>query len=164
MVEPRATILSLDRDACVACWGNTLIQVWIKLTDEDVMKRTSDVARNFAAGQNGQITLLSIIERKSVVPTDGARKVRGQFFEDTSEKIVCMAIVPEGGELRSSIVRSVGVSEGLPVYRFPMKFVANTDAAIDVLAPYLTAASGGADGLRAAVTNLRAQIREQLAG
>lgn len=153
-----ATILTADHDHCIAAWNGTLIQIWRRATTAAAAQKMSETARAFAASRRDEITILFIVEADSEVPGDQARKALKQFLSDIGPRTSCMVVVPEGGSFRAATVRSIGVALGVVFLRFPMKFAATVEEGTAMLAPHLPPGPAGAEGLRAAVTRLRADL------
>lgn len=155
-----ATILTLDRDHCIAVWNRTLIQIWRRATTAAAAQQMCETARTFAASQPDKISILFVIEAASEVPGDQARKGLTKFLGEVGPRTSCMVAVPEGGSFRAAIVRSIGVAAGAVLLRFPLKFAATVEEGIDTLAPDLPPAPAGVEGLRSAVAQLRAHLAE----
>ena len=159
-MQTPALILALDDDHCLAAWDRTLIQIWSRATTEMAASSMCSVAREFTLKHPRGSSGLFIVENASAVPGAGARRAFSRFTRESASKMVCCAVVPEGGGFRSATVRSVVFGLGVLLKPSPYKFAADVDAATSLLAPNLSDGSGGRDKLRIAVTDVRARMNQ----
>jgi hypothetical protein len=158
-VDTPALIHAVDAGHCIATWDRTLIQIWRRDTTEQAGANMCGIARTFAAKHRNGINSLFIVEAASEIPGSGARTNFTRFTRETAVKAACCVVVPEGGGFRPALVRSIVIGLATLLREpFPYKFVGDVDAAIDLLGPHVDPQAGGREGLRRAVTSLRAKI------
>lgn len=158
-MDTPALIHAVDDGHCIATWDRTLIQIWRRATTEQAAANMCGIARTFAAKHRDGINSLFIVEPASDIPGSGARSNFTRFTRETAVKATCCVVVPEGGGFRAALVRSIVIGLATLLREpFPYKFVSDVDAAITMLGPHVDPLAGGRDGLRRALTGLRANI------
>jgi hypothetical protein len=119
----------------------------------------SSTANRLLANEGGPVTCLFIVEASSPPPNDAARKELARFSRDIVPRMSLAVIVAEGGGFRAALVRGVGVAlTTLMPHSVPFKFVNTVDEALALLKLHLSPTAGGAEGLRRALTEMRAQM------
>lgn len=155
----RLEILFADDAHVVATWGRTFIQVWRGAPTAKASARINDLAAGFVACSPSPATCLWVIEAKSPPPDDATRKNFAAFSRDLVASMQLAVIVAEGGGFRGALVRGVGaaLTTILP-HRSRFKFVDDVATAAELLAPYLTAGSGGPEALLRVIADARSKV------
>jgi hypothetical protein len=117
------------------------------------------LARAFTYENRVSVAFLGIVEATSPPPNERARAELAVFSRDTIPRMGLAVLVAEGGGFRAAFVRGVGITLTLLMpHRLPFKFVSTLEEAATHLAPYISATSGGAEGLTRAVNEVRQRI------
>jgi hypothetical protein len=159
LVNAPVHIQAVDVDRCVGTWDRTVIQIWRKAVAPEAVIEMNWTAGRLLAKEGGPVTCLFVVEPSSPPPNDGARKELARFSRDIVRRMALAVIVAEGGGFRAALVRGVGVAlTTLIPHSVPFKFVNTVDEALALLRPHLSVTAGGAEGLRRALTEMRAQM------
>jgi hypothetical protein len=155
LVSELLNVRRIDHTYCVATWDRVLIQLWRGEATLLAAQQWLEFGEAFL-NESGQepCSSLSIVESRSPPPADKVRLSLTASFRGLAPRMVHQIVVGEGSISRSALVRAVGLTLS-PV---PLEFAVSVDEAALTLAPHLSVASGGADGLKAAVANIRSQI------
>jgi len=158
-------VLVADSVHVVGTWGRTFIQIWRGATTHAAVAEMNHFARQFVESKGDPATSLFIVERSSPPPDDASRKGIAEFSRDAAKDMSLSVVVAEGGGFRAALVRAVGVTlTTLLPHSSKFKFENDLETAIQLLGPHLMPGAGGAEGLEAAVEELRSKIEVRQSG
>jgi hypothetical protein len=119
------------------------------------------VALELVAASSIPATSLLLVEARSPLPDDEARRDLATFSRDVVSRMSLAVVVSEGGGFRGALVRAVGVTLTTIVpHRSHFKFTNDVESAAQLLARHLQPASVGAADLVRAVEEARLKIGE----
>lgn len=150
----------IDSGYGVATWDRVLMQLWRGPATLRAAERWLELGREFVAESRGlPCSNLSVVESGSPPPADKVRLALSTAFDSLSPGMRHQIVVAEGSVSRSALVRAVGLTlSSLSAASLPLKFAVSLDEAALTLAPDLSPQVGGAEGLKAAVAELRGRI------
>jgi hypothetical protein len=136
-----------------------LFTIWRGPPSPLAVAEMNQIARELVVKDSLRASYFSIVEPTSPPPNDKARAELARFSREIVPDMAAAIIVGEGGGFRASLVRAVGVTlTVLMPHRVPFKFLGNVEEAITLIAPHLSPGAGGAEGLRRALADIRAQF------
>jgi hypothetical protein len=149
-----------DRSYGVAIWDRVLIQIWRGPATLEAAENWLALGKKFALQSQGlPCSNLSIVESNSPPPSDKVRLALSAAFDGLAPCMRHQIVIAEGSVSRSALVRGVGLTlSSLSASSLALKVAVSLDEAALTLAPHLSAGAGGAEGLKAAVADLRARI------
>lgn len=158
MVSP--VIHTIDHNHVVATWDNVFLLLW---RGEATAGGVEDMARVAATWvrerAKGTTTVLSVIENRSPPPNDRVRPLLMAFYRDLAPVMRRPLVVAEGSGFRGALVRGVGTAvSALAPSLLPFQFPSSVNDAAAIIAPSLSARSGGAPALIEAVAFVRRQL------
>lgn len=155
-------VRSIDSSHSFATWDRVLIQMWTGVPTIEMAQKLLTLVQNFI-GENPKVPLcsLSIVGSRSPPPSDKVRAILSSCYRALGTQTNQQIFVAEGSGFRAALVRGVGLTVStLAPSLLPMKFAVSVDEAARLIAPQLSPASGGADGLKAAVDVVRGQLEK----
>jgi hypothetical protein len=153
-------VRGIDKDHCFATWERVLIQIWRGEATVEAAQELLKLSKVFLTENGGQLgNSLSIVESRSPPPTDKVRPILSACYRELAPSTRNQIFVAEGSGFRSALIRGVGlaVSTFAPSL-LPFKFAASVDEAALTIASSLPPRSGGAEGLKQAITGLRTKL------
>ncbi len=150
----------IDPGYGLAIWDRVLIQLWRGPATLAGAQSWFALGKKFASESGGLLcSNLSIVESNSPPPADKVRQALSAAFDGMATCMRHQIVVAEGSVARSALVRGVGLSlSNLSTSSLALKVAVSLDEAALTLAPDLSPDAGGAEGLKAAVADLRARI------
>jgi hypothetical protein len=144
----------------VATWDRVLIQQWRGPATLEAAQQWLVLGEEFIKESGGQpCSNLSIVESSSPPPSEKVRRALSASFRGLAAGMHHQIVVAEGSAFRTALVRAVGLTlSTLSSSSLPLKFVVSLDEAALTLAPDLSAAAGGAAGLKSAIMSLRSHL------
>ena len=160
----KATVRSLNATHVIATWDWVLIQLWRgEVTLGDAEKLLALGREFIATGRGGHpLNILTIIESRSPAPTQKVRSILSACFAEFAKTTQNQFFVSEGSGFRAALIRGVGLTVStLAPTLLPFKFATSLDEVAVTIGPHISAAAGGADGLKQAVADLRYLLDKQ---
>jgi hypothetical protein len=154
---------SIDEAHCFATWDRVLIQMWEGEARLEAAEELLQVAQRFVAnGRDEPLNCLSIVGSQSPAPNDKVRAQLATCYRYLAPCVVQQIWVAEGSGFRAALVRGVGLTVSTLAPSFlPLKFAGSLDEAAPMIAPHLSAGSGGPEMLKSAVETVRRLINQQ---
>ncbi|MFW6066845.1 MAG: hypothetical protein ACOC97_00785 [Myxococcota bacterium] len=151
-----------DLDLATGAWRHLYVLVWRNDTTLEGVERVRKDFRDWAAGVEGPLALITVVQEQCPLPSPEARKDLGRWLGEISDRIRASAVIYEGAGFKSASVR--GVVTGLTLIArqaYPHKVFASVSEAALWLSS--TAQSQGiqdlpSDGITTAVRTLRASL------
>ena len=153
-------VRGIDQNHCFATWERVLIQIWRGEATAEAAQELLTLSRAFLTEIGGEVgNSLSIVESRSPPPTDKVRPLLTACYRELAPVTRNQIFVAEGSGFRSALIRGVGltVSTFAPSL-LPFKFAASVDEAAITIAPSLSPKSGGAEGLKKVIADLRRKL------
>ncbi|MEI9938552.1 MAG: hypothetical protein WDO69_15145 [Pseudomonadota bacterium] len=148
--------MTQDRDYFVAAWHQTVISVFRGPATLLHVLNITDACKALLVEARGPVTYMGVIERTSPAPTETVRRELAAWSRDVVTKFSLATIVAEGGGFKNALVRAVGLALTVLVpHTVPFKFASNVEEGAALVAPFLSAASGGEAELIAVVADVR---------
>jgi len=159
-VSDLLTVHNIDQGYCLATWDRVLIQLWRGPATLHAAEQWLEAGEAFLRQSGNQpCCSLSIVESRSPPPTEKVRLAMAAGFRGLAPRMRHQIVVAEGSVIRSALVRGVGLAlSSMSSSSLPLEYVASLDDAAVTLAPHLSPAAGGPEGLKSAVSNLRSQV------
>jgi hypothetical protein len=159
-VSDLLNVHNIDPGYGVATWDRLLIQLWRGPATLQAAERWLELGEAFLLQSGDEpCSSLSIVESRSPPPTEKVRLAMAAGFRGLAPRMRHQVVVAEGSVMRSALVRGVGLAlSTLSSSSLPLEFVASLNEAAVMLAPDLSPAAGGVEGLKGAVSNLRSQV------
>lgn len=148
--------------AIIGTWDRVLLALWRGEATSEAAQNLLRIGRELVAARGAhQLNYLAIIESRSPPPSDKVRKELSAAFREFAPAMKHQIFVGEGSGFRAALVRGVGLAVStLAPSLLPFKFAGSLDEAAMTIAPGLSPAAGGAEGLKAAVAQLRKRLDE----
>jgi hypothetical protein len=154
-VSELLSVRNINPSYCVATWDRVLIQLWRGEATLEAAQQWLKIGEAFLLERAGEsCSSLSIVESTSPPPADKVRLALSASFRGLAPHVRHQIVVAEGSVFRSALVRGVGLTLSL----VPLRYAVSIDEAALTLAPDLSPAAGGADGLKTAVSTIRYRI------
>jgi hypothetical protein len=147
----------LDEAHCIATWRQTILTIWRGAVTLPAAKQQSEICRTLYTDRNAN-TLLAVIEATSPPPEGPVRRELANWSSELAVNLKSVVAVAEGGNMRSAIVRSVGLALSIMFpHKVPFKFVSRVEDGVRFLVPHI-AAEDGKDALLDAIAKLRQEL------
>jgi len=146
----------------IGTWDRLLLAIWRGEATSEAAQKLLKAGRDFVAARGAHpVNYLAIIESRSPPPADKVRKELSACFREFAPAMKHQIFVGEGSGFRAALVRGVGLAVStLAPSLLPFKFAGSLDEAALTIAPHLSTQAGGAEGLKAAVAQLRRHLDE----
>jgi hypothetical protein len=160
----KANVRSINATHVIATWDRVLIQLWRGEVTLGDAEKLLVLGREFIATSRGAhpLNILTIIESRSPAPSQRVRTTLSACFAEFGKTTQQQFFVSEGSGFRAALIRGVGLTVStLAPSLLPFKFATSLDEVAVAIGPHISAAAGGAEGLKRAVAELRQLLDQQ---
>jgi len=159
LVNQAPEIRSLTQHHCFATWDRLLVVIWRREVTLEGVAELRKIGTGFAQGSKVPCSCLTIVQSTSPPPSDKVRGPYAAFHREIAPNMKEQIVVAEGSGFRSALVRSIGVAlSTISPKSLPFKFASGLDEAAVLIHPHLSPGSGGGDGMKRALAELRTRL------
>ncbi|HEX6275792.1 MAG TPA: serine/threonine-protein kinase [Polyangiaceae bacterium] len=146
----------LDENSCVATWRNVFVHVCRGSLTVATIEKMTIATRQLNQTTGIPLVLITIPEPCAPTPNDAVRPRYADFFRKLVPFTVLNLVVAEGGQFRSSAVRSVGTALSHRAREtFDFVFIRSIEEAARVAAPNVVPGLHSGEALQQALEQIR---------
>ena len=132
--------------------------IWRREVTLEGVAELRKIGNNFTQSMKLPCCCLTIVQSTSPPPSDKVRGPYAAFHREIAPSMKEQIVVAEGSGFRSALVRSIGVAlSTISPKSLPFKFASGLEEAAVIIQPHLSPAAGGAEGLKRALSEVRAR-------